>query len=152
MGRPERRGKEEHEKALSDYIENSKNKIIDLAGKSPDAIEAILVDGEIILRAVEVLPIRWAKGQQRWQKSFTHTNKEYSYRMFDEVKIITYKLNYSKPSFLMNWAILSIVLCIFLFIVTLLYFTNLNDLFKKKKKKKINKKKILKRSTLCKVE
>jgi len=92
-----KRGKEEHEKALEDYIKNCPNKIIDLAAKSPDAIEAIYEDGGIKLIAVEVLPIRWAKGQQRWQKTFTHKQKEVSYRMFDKVKIITYKLAYSKP-------------------------------------------------------
>lgn len=93
----ERRGKEEHESALREYISNCSNKILDLAGKSPDAIEAIVVDGKVQLIAIEVLPIRWAKGQKRWQKTFTHKQKEESYRMFDEVKIIPYKLLYSKP-------------------------------------------------------
>ena len=93
----ERRGKEEHEQALKNYIENCKNKIIDLAGKSPDAIEVYYDKGELKLRAVEVLPIRWNKGQNRWQKAFTFKDKKYSYRMFDDVKIITYKLEYSKP-------------------------------------------------------
>lgn len=93
-----RRGKEEHEKALADYINKCRHKIVDLAGKSPDAIEAIFENGKIKLIAVEVLPIRWQKGQQRWGKTFSHKQKLDSYRMFDEVKIITYKLNYSKPT------------------------------------------------------
>jgi len=93
----ERRGKEEHEKALADYITNCPNKIIDLAGKSPDAIEAYLDNGEIKLKAIEVLPLRWSTGQNRWKKTFTHKQKEESYRMFDEVNIITYQLLYSKP-------------------------------------------------------
>ncbi len=91
-----KRGKIEHERALNDYIKNCPNKIIDLASKSPDAIEAIYEEGKIKLIAVEVLPIRWQKGQQRWQKTFTHKQKLESYRMFDKVKIITYKLHYSK--------------------------------------------------------
>ena len=95
----ERRGKEEHEKALRNYIVNCQNKIIDLAGKSPDAIEAqIQPDGTIKLIAIEVLPIRWIQRRKRWQKSFTHAQKEESYRMFDDVKIINYKLNYSKST------------------------------------------------------
>lgn len=97
----ERRGKAEHEKSLEQYINKARRngiKIIDLAGKSPDAIEAYFENGKIKLRAVEVLPIRWMRGQQRWQKSFTNIQKKESYRMFDDVKIITYKLEYSKPS------------------------------------------------------
>lgn len=54
-----KRGKIEHERALNDYIKNCPNKIIDLASKSPDAIEAIYEEGKIKLIAVEVLPIRW---------------------------------------------------------------------------------------------
>lgn len=93
----ERRGKTEHEKALQEYISNSKNKIIDLAGKSPDAIEVFVDEmGDIKIRAIEVLPVRWSKGQEIWKKTFTHKQKEESYRMFDEVKIITYKLQYTK--------------------------------------------------------
>jgi len=95
----ERRGKEEHESALREYILNCSNKILDLAGKSPDAIEAIIENGEVKLIAVEVLPVRWVKGQKRWQKTFTHKQKKESYRMFDEVKIIPYKLLYSKPKY-----------------------------------------------------
>ena len=93
----ERRGKEEHEEALKKYIDSCPNKIIDLAGKSPDAIEAYLENGEIKLRAVEVLPSRWSKGQKVWKKSFTYKQKKESYRRFDDVLIISYKLHYSKP-------------------------------------------------------
>ena len=92
-----KRGNEEHEKALTEYITNCKNKIIDLKAKSPDAIEAVIEKGKIKLIAVEVLPIRWSTGQNKWKKTFTHKQKIESYRMFDEVKIITYKLEYSKP-------------------------------------------------------
>mgnify|MGYP001619635147 CR=1 FL=1 len=92
----ERRGKEEHEQALRDYISNCKNKIIDLAGKSPDAIEAYVENGEIKLRAVEVLPIRWSSGQKVWKNTFSHIQKIDSYRRFDDVRIITYRLEYSK--------------------------------------------------------
>lgn len=93
----ERRGKQEHEEALQNYISKCKNKIIDLAGKSPDAIEVYFDNGEIKLRAIEVLPIRWSTSYNVWKNTFTHKEKKETYRMFDEVKIITYKLKYSKP-------------------------------------------------------
>lgn len=93
----QRRGKEEHETALKNYIDNCKNKIIDLAGKSPDAIEVYIQNNEIKLRAIEVLPIRWSTGQQVWKNAFTFKQKQESYRMFDDVKIIPYKLEYTKP-------------------------------------------------------
>lgn len=92
----ERRGKEEHESALKEYISNCPNKIIDLAGKSPDAIEAFIVDGEVVLRAVEVLPARWNARHNRWKKTYSHKQKIDIYRMFDEVKIVPYRLEYSK--------------------------------------------------------
>lgn len=91
-----RRGKEEHERALSEYVMSCENKIIDLKGKSPDAIEAYVEDGKIKLRAIEVLPLRWDLKNKRWKKTFTMKGKEYSYRMFDEVKFVTYLLEYSK--------------------------------------------------------
>lgn len=94
----ERRGKEDHESTLRNYIEKCPNKIIDLSGKSPDGIEAYIDNGEIKLRAIEVLPVRWNKGKQIWKKTFTHKQKEESYRMFDDVKIITYRLHYTKPN------------------------------------------------------
>lgn len=96
MGNYQRRGKELHEEKLKEYISNCNNKIIDLAGRSPDAIEAVIENGKVRLIAVEVLPSRWAKGKKVWKKSFTHKHKEYSYRMFDEVKIINYKADYTK--------------------------------------------------------
>ena len=92
----ERRGKEEHEQALRDYIENCRNKIIDLAGKSPDAIEAYLEDGKIKLRAIEVLPRRWNPRKGIWKKTFSGKQKTELYRMFDDIRIIDYKLEYSK--------------------------------------------------------
>lgn len=96
----ERRGKIEHENALNEYVENIKKdpnkKIIDLAGKSPDAIEVNYVNGKIEIIAIEVLPIRWNRGKNTWKATFTHTQKKESYRMFDKVKIITYKLQYTK--------------------------------------------------------
>lgn len=93
----ERRGKEEHEQALKNYIDSCPNKIIDLAGKSPDAIEAYFEDGQIKLRAVEVLPVRWNRGKGIWKKTFSHKQKEELYRMFDHVRIVPYRLLYSKP-------------------------------------------------------
>lgn len=99
MGRMERRGKEEHETALREYIENCPNKILDLAGKSPDAIEAVIVDGKVKLIAVEVLSVRWINSKNIWKKNFTHAQKQESYRMFDEVKILTYKALYTKERF-----------------------------------------------------
>jgi len=92
----ERRGKEEHEKALKDYLDNCTNKILDLAGKSPDAIEVYLENGDIKLRAIEVLPYRWNKRKNIWKKTFSEKQKIESYRKFDDVRIITYKLDYSK--------------------------------------------------------
>lgn len=100
MTRNNRRGKEEHEKALQEYIEKAKKdhkKIIDLCGKSPDAIEVIIENGKIKLIAVEVLPIRFNLSHNIWKKTFSHSQKRELYRMFDEVKIITYKLLYTKP-------------------------------------------------------
>jgi len=97
-----KRGKEEHEKALQNYIKKCQNKIIDLAAKSPDAIEAVYEDGVIKLIAIEVLPVRWNKSKSYWKKTFTHKQKEESYRMFDKVKIINYKLQYSKPENTLN--------------------------------------------------
>ncbi len=93
----ERRGKELHEEKLKEYISNCKNKIVDLAGKSPDAIEAVIENGKVKLIAVEILPSRFNKNKNSWQKTFTYKDKEYSYRMFDEVKIITYRADYTKP-------------------------------------------------------
>ena len=96
----ERRGKIEHENALNDYIQkvrrNNSSKIIDLAGKSPDAIEVNYDNGELHIIAIEVLPVRWNKNYNTWKATFTHKHKKESYRMFDEVKIITYKLEYTK--------------------------------------------------------
>ena len=95
----ERRGKEEHEKELQTYIQKRQAeniKIIDLAGKSPDAIEAIIENGKIKLIAVEVLPSRWNNTRKYWKITFSEKNKKDSYRMFDDVKIIKYKLQYTK--------------------------------------------------------
>jgi len=94
------RGKREHEDSLQKYIESQRSKgikIIDLGAKSPDAIEAHLENDKIKLIAIEVLPLRWNKGKKFWKKTFTHKQKQDSYSMFDEVKIITYKLDYSRP-------------------------------------------------------
>jgi hypothetical protein len=93
----QRRGKEEHEKALKEYIENCTNKILDLSGKSPDAIEAYFaIDGSIKLRAVEVLPLRWNEKTKSWKKTWTYNAKISIYDMFDDVRIIGYNLEYTK--------------------------------------------------------
>jgi hypothetical protein len=97
----QRRGKIEHEEALQGYINSVKSKggkIIDLAGKSPDAIEVVIEDGNIKILAIEALPIRWNKGKNFWKKTYSHKAKRELYSMFDEIRIIEYKLAYSKPS------------------------------------------------------
>lgn len=91
----ERRGKELHEKELRRYLEEAKSKgrkIIDLAGKSPDAIEVRLEYGKLKLIAIEVLPSRWSTTYKSWKHAWTYKQKQYSYRMFDEVKILEYRL------------------------------------------------------------
>ena len=91
MRRDNRRGKELHEQELQKFIEQMQKegiKIIDLAGKSPDAI--MIKDGKLV--AVEVLPIRWSRSYQAYKHSWTYKQKQESYGMFDEVVILEYKL------------------------------------------------------------
>lgn len=90
-----RRGKELHEEKLQEYIkecEQKNIKIIDLAGKSPDAIQAELIDGKIVLTAVEVVPTRFSTSYNTWKKSWSYKNKQETYHMFDKVKMLEYKI------------------------------------------------------------
>jgi hypothetical protein len=90
-----KRGNNLHEEELQRYIQQAKSegrKIIDLAARSPDAIEAIIVNGQIELIAIEVLPSRWSNRYKAWKHPWTFKQKEESYRMFDKVKILGYKL------------------------------------------------------------
>lgn len=82
-----RRGNEEHEKILKETINEYEQggwRVIDLEGKSPDAIAT--KDNKII--AIEILGKSYKNG--KWKKSHTTTEKEDIYYMFDEVVIKTF--------------------------------------------------------------
>lgn len=85
-----KRGKDLHETELQEFIQRMRSegkKIIDLAGKSPDAI--MVKDGKLI--AVEILPSRFSKSKQKWVHSWSYKEKKEIYSMFDDVIIIEYK-------------------------------------------------------------
>lgn len=87
-----KKGDELHEKKLQEYVEQARlegRKVIDLEAKSPDAIEVIVDKNCIKVVAIEVLPHTThptRKGHHGW----THKQKQNTYKMFDEVRIIEY--------------------------------------------------------------
>jgi hypothetical protein len=87
-------GHKQHEDVLTEYIEELTNegyRVIRLRGKSPDAVAVrVLITGELIISAVEVLGSTYRKGKG-WHKTWTHRAKRKIYSMFDEVLIRTFK-------------------------------------------------------------
>jgi len=87
-------GNKQHEKVLRETIEKLEKDgyhVVNLKGKSPDAIAT--KDNKLI--AVEVLGETYRKG--KWKKSWTYTQKEDDYSMFDDILIRTFKRN--KPTY-----------------------------------------------------
>ena len=87
-------GNKQHEKVLKETIEKLEEKgyrVVDLKGKSPDAVAT--KDNKLI--AVEILGETHRKG--KWKKSWTYTQKEDDYSMFDDIIIKTFRRN--KPPY-----------------------------------------------------
>ena len=84
-----RHGSLQHMKAVHKNIAELEKKgyrVIDLQGKSPDAIA--LKDEKII--AVEILGRQYKKGKG-WKKKWTHAQKKKNYDMFDDVIIFSFR-------------------------------------------------------------
>lgn len=84
-----KKGKEEHEALLKKTIRELEAegwRVVDLEGKSPDAVAA--KDGKII--AVEILGQRWIPGTG-WKQRWTYKAKKENYSMFDDVVIKVFK-------------------------------------------------------------
>lgn len=82
-------GSKKHEEVLKLYItelEEEGFKVIDLKGKSPDAIA--VKDNKVC--AVEVLGSTYRKGKG-WHKGWTRKHKQTQYSMFDDVFIRVFK-------------------------------------------------------------
>jgi len=85
-------GGKKHEKLLKETIkklEKEKYRVIELKGKSPDAIA--VKNNKIV--AVEILGVSYNYKKKRWHKSWTYTQKEDNYSMFDRVIIKKFKRN-----------------------------------------------------------
>ena len=79
-------GSEQHEKELNEEIERLENKgyrVINLEGKSPDAIA--IKDGKVV--AVEVLGVSYYKKNHTFKGTFSIKQKLGTYHMFDGVMI-----------------------------------------------------------------
>lgn len=84
-----KKGGERHEKKLKEVIQEFKRKgykVVDLEGKSPDAIAV----KDNVVCAVEVLG-RVHRKNRGWKKDFTIIQKKSLYSMFDKVFIRTFR-------------------------------------------------------------
>ena len=80
---------------FKDASESEGKRVIDLAGKSPDLIEAFVKDGKVVINAIDAVNAN-TKGKKPRSKydNISHLKwkkKLYEALGFDEVKIIPYK-------------------------------------------------------------
>lgn len=86
-------GKKQHEDLLKKTIKEMEEKgwkVIDLKGRSPDAIAAKNENDKVKIIALEILGMSYNEGKG-WHKSWTYKEKMDNYSMFDEVIIKKFK-------------------------------------------------------------